>query len=55
MDQETAKAEAARIGHNARDAGITLSNPDDPTLAELMAECRRNGVRVDGLLATAAA
>jgi hypothetical protein len=51
MDQETAKTEAARIGLNARRAGIVLSTPDDPKLCELMAECRRNGITVDTVLA----
>lgn len=51
MDQETAKTEAARIGINARRAGIALSTPDDPKLCELMAACRRNGIAVDAVIA----
>ena len=51
MDQEQAKTEAKRIGHAAQDAGLTVRNPDDPKLSELLAECRRAGVRVDDLLA----
>lgn len=50
MDQEKARTEAARIGRNARDAGIVLSSPDNPKLCELLAECRRLGVDVDDLL-----
>ena len=50
MDQEQAKTEAKRIGQNAQAAGLTIRNPDDPKLCELLAECQRAGVRADSLL-----
>ena len=51
MDQESARSSATALGEACRQAGLILRNYDDPHYAQVLAECRRAGIRVDDLLA----